>query len=37
VKNSGADFQDWGWTKGWTSPEQDKVVTRTPATGSYKS
>jgi hypothetical protein len=26
VKNSGADFQDWGWTKGWTPDELSQEV-----------
>jgi hypothetical protein len=26
VKNSGADFQDWGWTKGWTADELSQHV-----------
>jgi hypothetical protein len=26
VKNSGVDFQDWGWTKGWTPAELSQEV-----------
>jgi hypothetical protein len=26
VKNSGADFQDWGWTKGWTPDKLSQEV-----------